>query len=180
MKPEMKVFILFGGTILSMILITAGVYYSHHPKRVAPQSAKTALLALADRPETVDILSISKPDSVFGKEFITDEEMDHLNEQMIKISDKLMEDTNNLSDLDILAENPAVNELMQRQMSAVSAMRLFIRPQLTRGRKPRFTGWKVKIRYKAVSESGTPYQSEFWCITDRTGVHALTSFEIPQ
>ena len=108
-------------------------------------------MASVDNPESVKIVGISKPDSVFGREYVTMKEKMALSVAMMKISRRFMEDTD--------FDNPdsechGISGQMKRQMDAMTALRsLMVTGELkpagdeaSQERKP-FSGWKVKIEY---------------------------------
>ena len=145
--------------------------------------AKKALMASVDNPESVKIVGISKPDSVFGREYVTMKEKMALSVAMMKISRRFMEDTD--------FDNPdsechGMSGQMKRQMDAMTALRsLMVTGELkptgdeaSQERKP-FSGWKVKIEYEATDSDGQPYRSEYWFIMDKEAQCVIRSFEIP-
>lgn len=70
--------------------------------------------------------------------------------------------------------------MMERQMSCLSALRSLVSFDSDEEAKERpFSGWKVKIEYEAVSESGNRYRSEYWFILDKDARFVVQSFEIP-
>ena len=98
---------------------------------------------------------------------------------MIKVNKRVMDETDNLEDVD--KPSKEVTSLMERQMSAVSALRSvspFSTDKPSKDKKD-FTGWKVKVEYTAKSSQGVPYHSEFWCIIDKEAEVVINSFEIP-
>ena len=177
MKKSSKYFIITGILILMLGCFGFIIWFSCRPTERAVKSAKCALLASTDNPESVKIVSVSKPDSVFGKNFITDEEKMNLTIAMMKVNEKVMSLTSNLENFD--DDSPEVRELMERQVSSMSVLRGILPSTVIQQKKPKFKGWKVKINYRATSESGNTYESEYWCFIDKTGNHVITSFEIP-
>ena len=134
--------------------------------------ARKALMASVDNPESVKIVGISKPDSVFGREYVTMKEKMALSVAMMKISRRFMEDTD--------FDNPdsechGMSGQMKRQMDAMTALRSLM---VTGELKP-FSGWKVKIEYEATDSDGQPYRSEYWFIMDKEAQCVIRSFEIP-
>ena len=75
-------------------------------------------------------------------------------------------------------ENKEMTELIERQMSALSARRSLVRfdAPAKQEKKP---GWKVKIEYEAQSECCKPYRAEYWFILDKDATCVVNSFEIP-
>ena len=145
--------------------------------------AKKALMASVDNPESVKIVGISKPDSVFGREYVTMKEKMALSVAIMKISRRFMENT----ELDNPnAECHGMSGQMKRQMDAMTALRsLMVTEELKptgdearQERKP-FNGWKVKIEYEATDSDGQPYRSEYWFIMDKEAQCVIRSFEIP-
>ena len=68
------------GLLLASLVLAGGITAfrlkdSSNPKNSARKVAEKALLASVDRPETVKIHAVSMPDSVFGRDYITQEEI---------------------------------------------------------------------------------------------------------
>lgn len=145
----------------------------------ARQLAEKALYATVENPESIEIKAFSEADSVFGREYVTPEEKMNLAMAMIKVNNKVMEETENLENVD--SPSKEVTSLMERQMSAVSALRAVspFSTYIPSGEKKEFSGWKVKVEYTAKSSQGVPYHSEFWCIIDKDAEVVINSFEIP-
>ena len=53
------------------VLLGMGTGCSDNSENKAQDMAKKALMASVDNPESVKIVGISKPDSVFGREYVT-------------------------------------------------------------------------------------------------------------
>ncbi len=153
------------------VLLGMGTGCSDNSENKAQDKAKKALMASVDNPESVKIVGISKPDSVFGREYVTMKEKMALSVAMMKISRRFMEDTD--------FDNPdsechGMSGQMKRQMDAMTALRsLMVSGELkpmgdesSQERKP-FSGWKVKIEYEATDFDGQPYRSEYWFIMDK-------------
>lgn len=178
MKPGMKLTIL----LISGVIIWGSIFFaigcSNNPRERAKSVAEKSLLACVDCPETVKIKAVSKPDSVFGRDYVTQNEQMNIAMAMLKINQKVMAETDNMENIDF--ENKEMTELMERQMSAVSILRSLVRfdDPANKEKKP-FNGWKVKIEYEAQSESGKPYRSEYWFILDKDATCVVNSFEIP-
>ena len=178
MKPGMKLTIL----LISGVIIWGSIFFaigcSNNPKERARSVAEKSLLACVDCPETVKIKAVSKPDSVFGRDYVTQDEQMNIAMAMLKINQKVMAETDNMENIDF--ENKEMTELMERQMSAVSILRNLVRfDDPANKEKKAFNGWKVKIEYEAQSESGKPYRSEYWFILDKDATCVVNSFEIP-
>ena len=76
-----------------LILPAVAVLLGDNSENKAQDMAKKALMASVDNPESVKIVGISKPDSVFGREYVTMKEKMALSVAMMKISRRFMEDT---------------------------------------------------------------------------------------
>lgn len=179
MKPGTKLAIL----LISGLLIWGGIFYvlscANNPKERAKAVAEKALMASVDCPETVKICAVSNPDSVFGRNYVTDDEQMNIAMAMLKINQKVMDETDGMENLNF--EDKEMTELMERQMSALSVLRSLVNfesPEERKKSKP-FNGWKVKIEYEASSKSGKPYRSEYWFILDKDADCVVNSFEIP-
>ena len=130
-----------------------------------------------DNPESVKVIAVSSPDSVFGRNYIDNDEKLAIATAMMKVNEQVMKRTDGLRNLDF--EDSAMTELLNRQMSAMSALRSLVGYDAPDAPQKPFSGWKVKIEYEAVSESGSPYRSEYWFILDRDAHCVVNSFEIP-
>ena len=77
-------------------------------------------------------------------------------------------------------DNKEVTKLMERQMSAMSALRTLATSNgMDALAKKPFNGWKVKIEFEAQTDGGKPYRSEYWFILDKEARCVIKSFEIP-
>lgn len=177
MKPGMKLAMLLGGAVVVWGLIAYVFFAGNSPAKKAPEVAKTALYASVDCPESVRIVAVSKPDSVFGRDYISDDEKMAIAMSMMKINEKVMSQTGDLSEIDL--ENSGLTSLVERQMSAMSAIRSFVWLGSDDDKLRPFNGWKVKIEYEAKTANGSPYRSEYWFILDKEARCVVNSFEIP-
>lgn len=165
------------------VLLGMGTGCSDNSENEAQNMAKKALMASVDNPESVKIVGISKPDSVFGREYVTMKEKMALSVAIMKISLRFMENT----ELDNPnAECHGMSGQMKRQMDAMTALRSLmvsgeLKPASDEARQERkpFSGWKVKIEYEATDSDGQPYRSEYWFIMDKEAQCVIRSFEIP-
>lgn len=178
MKPGMKLAIL----LISCIALWGGIFFfacrSNNPKERARLVAEKSLMACVDCPETVEIKAFSDADSVFGREYITLDERVSIATAMMKISSRVMEQTDNMENVDF--QDAELAGLMERQMSAMSALRSLTGMFPEESDKPKpFTGWKVKVEYEAKTVDGKPYHSEYWFIIDKNADCVIKSFEIP-
>ena len=177
MRPGTKLAIMLASGALVWGIIAMALCWREKPQKRAVRVAQTALHASVDNPESVKMIAISEPDSVFGRSYIDDEEKMAIAVSMMKVNERVMSQTDDLGSVDF--GNPALRELVERQMSSMSAMRSLMSIDTPDAPRKPFSGWKVKIEYEAVSESGTPYRSEYWFITDRDAQCVVSSFEIP-
>ena len=165
------------------VLLGMGIGCSDNSENEAQNMAKKALMASVDNPESVKIVGISKPDSVFGREYVTMKEKMALSVAIMKISRRFMENT----ELDNPnAECHGMSGQMKRQMDAMTALRsLMVMGELKPAGEEAiqehnpFSGWKVKIEYEATDSDGQPYRSEYWFIMDKEAQCVIRSFEIP-
>ena len=176
MKRQNILILLLAGIILAGGIIAILLKGNSNPKSRAREVAEKALLASVDRPETVKIHAVSAPDSVFGRDYITQEEKMAISVAMMKVSEKVTKETDGFESIDF--EDKAMSDLMERQMSVMSVIRNLASFEMHNGKKP-FSGWKVKIEYEAESDNGFPYRSEYWFILDKEAVCVVKSFEIP-
>lgn len=176
MKQQKILILLLTGILLAGGAIAFLLKDNTHPKDRAKEVAEKALLASVDRPETVKIHAVSTPDSVFGRDYITQKEKMAISVAMMKVNEKVMKETDGFENMDF--EDKAMSSLMERQMSVMSVIRNLVFTESPDDQKP-FSGWKVKIEYEAESTDGNPYRSEYWFILDKEAVCVVKSFEIP-
>lgn len=177
MRPGTKLAVLLASGALVWGLVAMAVCWREKPQKRAVRVAQTALYASVDNPESVKVAAVSEADSVFGRCYIDDEEKMAIAVSMMKVNEKVMSQTDDLGSMDF--GNPALRELLERQMSSMSAMRSLMSLEGHDAPRKPFSGWKVKIEYEAVAESGNPYRSEYWFILDKDAQCVVNSFEIP-
>lgn len=179
MKPGMKLAILLIGGLLAWTGIFYFLFRDKDSSEQARAVAEKSLYACVDNPETIKIKTVSKADSVFGHEYVTDDERMNIAMAMLRINGKIMEATGDMENIDFSDSSTAA--LVERQMSSLSALRALVSfddTDETQKKKP-FNGWKVKIEYEAKDNGGNTYRSEYWFITDRDATCVVKSFEIP-
>lgn len=178
MRPGTKLAILLIGGILVWGSIFFFASNSNNPKKRARAVAEKSLMACVDCPKTVEIKAFSDADSVFGREYVTLDERVSIASAMMKISSRVMEQTDNMENVDF--KDAELAGLMERQMSAMSALRSLAGSDFDNAKGPKpFTGWKVKVEYEAKTIDGKPYHSEYWFILDKNAECVIKSFEIP-
>lgn len=177
MKPGIKLSIL----LVCGLLVWGTIFFvgcnANNPQKRAKALAEKALFESVENPESVTVKAISEPDSVFGREYVTDEERIAIAVAMVNINKKVMSDTQDLSKIDL--SNKETTELMELQMSAMSVLRSLLASHKPNDTKPPFNGWKVKVEYEALSNTGKSYHSEYWFILNKDADCVLNSFEIP-
>ena len=87
MKPGTKLAILLTSGVIVWSAIFCVIGCSNNPRSRAKSVAEKSLLACVDRPETVKIKTISKPDSVFGHDYVTQDEQMNI---AMEINQKVM------------------------------------------------------------------------------------------
>ena len=100
MKHSIELALLFVGIVLAGGIATLLLKDKSHPKDRAKEVAEKALLASVDRPETVKIQAVSTPDSVFGRDYITQEEKMAISVAMMKVNEKVMKETDGFENMD--------------------------------------------------------------------------------
>ncbi len=93
MKPGMKLAIL----LISCVAMWGGIGYAFHyfgqPSKRAQSVAEKALMASVDNPESVKVIAVSKPDSVFGRNYINNDEKMAIAMSMMKVNEQVMSRT---------------------------------------------------------------------------------------
>lgn len=179
MKPGALIKFILIATVLFWGGVAGFVYYTNQPQKRAVDVAKTALMAIVDNPESVQIKGISKVDSVFGREYVNRNEQMTLSVTLMKLGQEMMKG----DCLESIGTDPEHWELpkqVKQRMEAMTALRELVCIGMLESNKPKpFNGWKVKIEYEAKTADGNPYRSEYWCILDKKANCVVKSFEIP-
>lgn len=176
MRPGTRLAIILASIILFWGVVGYLVFRGDNPKKRAVEVAELALKASVDNPKSVKIISISQPDSVFDREYITMDEKMSISMAMMKINEKVMNLTDGLENFN--PDDKEISVLMERQIEAMSVLRS-LTPQVNDGVTKSFTGWKVKIEYEGIDSGGKSYHSEYWFILDKKAQCVIKSFEIP-
>lgn len=144
------------------------------PTRRMKKLAKENLEASLDYPKQLKVMAMADPDSAFGANYFSKQEIKGMLRVMSVVTKQLMDKTNGMSDFSKL--DPYYNALIQRQMSAASEVQNMIFKNVQKGE---WSGWKVKIDYECADKNGIKYRAERWVFFDRKGNNVVKSFEIP-
>ena len=121
-----------------------------------------------------EILGISEPDSAFGKGYLSQKEKESMMAVMQKVTGTIMKRTNNMTEFN--PDDKYVIDLAERQMKAMSDIRSIIYES---DKKEEWSGWKVRVDYKAKNTNSLEYKAERWLFIDKDGKSVIKSFEIP-
>ena len=121
-----------------------------------------------------EILGISEPDSAFGTGYLSQKEKESMMTVMQKVTETIMKRTNNMTEFN--PDDKYVIDLAERQMKAMSELRSTIYDS---DKKGEWSGWKVRVDYRATSHSGQDYKAERWLVIDKDGKEVVRSFDIP-
>lgn len=125
-------------------------------------------------PEKLTIIETSEPDSAFGTDYFTPEEVEYLVTKMKVVTDTIMSRTKDMSTFN--PEDYYVLDLADRQMQVSSVLRSIV---FHDGKKGAWSGWKVRIIYQALDHNSRPYRCERWAITDQDGKNVVRTIDIP-
>lgn len=93
-----------GTTLACTLALLSGIAFtgcSPSPQERAKEVAVKALEASVDRPGTIKVHAVSKADSVFGRDYVSQEEKMVIATAMMKINRKIMKETDSFKDFDI-------------------------------------------------------------------------------
>ena len=121
-----------------------------------------------------EILGVSEPDSAFGTGFLSQKEKESMMSVMQKVTESIMKRTNNMTEFN--PDDKYVIDLAERQMKAMSELRSMIYDS---DKKGEWSGWKVRVDYKAKGKNDVEYKAERWLFIDKDGKEVVRSFEIP-
>ena len=143
---------------------------------------KTRMVGLAeenirmsvDSSDGFAITAISEPDSAFGVNYLSQHEVNSITAIMQSVTAIIMERTDNMT-----AFNPDdryVMGLAERQMKAMTELRTMVYQTNEKGE---WSGWKLRVDYKAKDKYGNNYRAERWLFFDKDGKAIHKSFELP-
>lgn len=127
-----------------------------------------------DNPETISIIAISEPDSVFGLEYISPKERKLIINVMNKVTEAIMKKTDNMTKVETI--DYYVMDLAQRQLQVGPQLTQIIESKVPKGD---FSGWKVRIDFSAKGDHDITYRGERWVYLSKDGKTVLNSFELP-
>lgn len=176
-KLEMQRKLLWGALSIVAIIILFGAFIilccgSYSKKSEDERTVRNALrLKYGDN--TLKILDISEPDSVFYNRMCPEDEVMELSERFLTYSMTIMQD----SQTELLTQGNDECKCKMDRYSATSNTLNILNKMLE---KPagKHCGWRVKVKYQTVDDSGTPYVTETWYIFDRRKKHIINSFDI--
>lgn len=127
-----------------------------------------------ENPNSLKVIGVSKVDSAYGINYFTQQELRGIFEVTKKVTEKVVKQTNNLTDFN--TDDQSSLSLLERQLRASTEVRSLI---LKSGKKGSFSGYKVKIDYECEDLQGNVYRSERWFFTNPEATHILKTFELP-
>lgn len=131
--------------------------------------------ASLDYPDELKIISVSEPDSAFGVNYFSMEEMTDIAKTMQEVSDKLVSSTNGMT-----TYNPGdfyVNDLASRQLAASATIGKMV---MNNGQKGKFSGWKMVVEYQTKGANGIEIRGKRWLFFTKDGSSIFHTFDIPE
>ena len=140
------------------------------------ETEKVAINALklkVRNPESLKVLDISTPDSVFNNRVCPEYEIMELSEKFLEYSLNIMQESQ-----DGLWGNENIAYRCKMDRYSESSNALNILNAMMEKPQGKHNGWRVKVKYQAIDDSDTPFISEAWFIFDKDKKHILNSFDI--
>lgn len=169
----------FGLSIIAIFILVAALIFIVANNTCSLKKTdieKTAIKALQLRlgnPESLKILDISSPDSVFVNRFCPEYEMMELSQKFLEYSMNILQDSQaGLKDSESVAYRCKMDRYAECSNSLNTINSMMEKPE------GKHCGWRVKVRYQNIDDSETPYISESWFIFDKEKKHILNSLEI--
>ena len=156
--------------VVALLCLTGCTNKRHALKQLAVENLKQSV----EYPKQLQVMAISEPDSAFGFSYFSQKEKAGIVRIMKSVTDSIMRRTDNMQSLDI--NDFYVMDLAERQMRANSDIRQMLSLATD---KQEWTGWKVKIDYRAVTHHGMKYNTERWFFISRDGKAVVRTFELP-
>lgn len=135
--------------------------------------AKATLEKSVKKPETLNIIGMTQPDSTFGS-YYTANEIQGILKIMNRVTETIMKRTAYMTKFD--PEDSYVMSLATRQMAAGAEM---VEKGMQSDKKEAWNGWKVKLDYACKDDVGDDCRAEKWYFFDKTGEHITDSLELP-
>lgn len=136
--------------------------------------AETDVIEHTDCQGNPEILGISEPDSAFGTGYLSQKEKEGMMSVMQKVTETIMKRTKGMTEFN--PDDKYVIDLAERQMKAMSELRSTIYDS---DKKGEWSGWKVRVDYRAKGKNDVEYKAERWLFIDKDGKEVVRSFDIP-
>ena len=136
--------------------------------------AEENIFRTIEHPERLRITAVSEPDSSFGINYLSQEEVNAMTALMGQVTEVIMKRTNNMTEFD--PEDRYVMDLAERQMRAMAELRSMIGKNNDKGE---FSGWKLRVDYETDDGNGGTRKAERWLFFDRNARNILKTFELP-
>ena len=159
------------------VLAIAGATFTscENHSEAMKQLAETTVKSSLQVPGSYKLIGISEPDSSFGYRYMSVKEVAGIVATMQRVTDKIMQKTDSLTNVD--NADPTSMELAERQMQASSTVSAILHGMTHK--KNKWSGWKIKIDYSAKTVSGQDYNAEKWLFIGKDGKTVFKTFEIP-
>lgn len=169
-KTPFRIAFVAGGAALCLASCEHGV-----DKKKARKLASDALSIRVESPESLKIVSISEPDSLFGSAYFTNSELEKIHENLQTFNDQLWGDGTSPGAFD--STDPAICAKMDRAIAASEVLNLTLKN--IDAEKGPFNGWMVKAVYMARDLHGFDIGGTYYFVFDKELNHIIHSFEIP-
>lgn len=174
----MNWYITLGTTVIAVVVyFVINLFGCSDNAEGGRELAKKALYAVSNNPESIRIIAVSKPDSVFNRNYVNENEVPIIMDIMMKASDD-MADAMSLEEpetTDDAARFIAIN----RKMSALSDINSLMMNTIQLDGENQFSGWKIKVEYEDYLTKDVVYHAEFWAILDKDMTCVVKTLEIP-
>ena len=170
MKKRKSLFMTAALAAVAMTAFTSCNYKRDNMKKLVAENMRET----TEYPNSLQLLSMSEPDSAFGTDYFTRKEITGIMQTMKAVTKTIMVKTNNMQDFN--PDNPFIMNLADKQMAAANNIRSII---MNNGKKSSWSGWKIKVDYQAKTKDGIDYKAEKWLFLNRRGNAIIKSFEIP-
>lgn len=155
--------------VMLMVTLTSCLDKKDNENRTVYMAEESLRLTL-DHPESLNIITVSKLDSVFGKNYFTESELQEILADVTAFNERYFSSTN----FDI--ENPALLAQIQRG----STLSDIIQSQIAgASESDKFTGWKMKVLYECRDIADNQVKNERYIFFDKDLKYIIHSFDIP-
>lgn len=161
---------ILAGVLLMMVMTScARPSKKNEQKMIALENIRMTV----EDPKSLHFIAFSELDSVYGKNYFSDEELNQILLNLSAFNSKLFGDPQNLVDF----EDPKVAAQAERGVAMTGLLEPLLKNKADS--QAEFNGWKMKVLYWYLNDFKDTVKNERYIIFDKSKQHIINSFDIP-